>query len=48
MGDWGENLLLCIYCPPVWTNVSTVYIYKSYEMSRKTPDNKRDQNSLLS
>ena len=42
------NLLFCIYCPPIWTNVSTVYIYKSYEMSRKTLENKCDQNSLLS
>ena len=44
----GENLLFCIYCPPVWTNVSTVYICKSYEISRKTLENKCDQNSLLS
>ena len=36
----GENLLFCFYCPPV-------YIYKSCEISRKTMDNKCDQNSLL-
>ena len=38
MGGWEENLLFCIYCPPVWTNVSNVYIYKSYEMFCKTLD----------
>ena len=38
----GGNLLFCIFCPPVWTNVSTVYIYKSYEMSCKTLVNKRN------
>ena len=44
----GENLLLCIYCPAFRTNVSTVYIYKSYEISCKTLENRCDQNSLLS
>ena len=44
----GENLLFCIYCPLVWTNVITIYIYKSYEISRKTLENKCNQNSLLS
>ena len=48
MGSCVENLLFCIYGSPVWTNFSTVYIYKSYEMSRKTLENKRDQNSLFS
>ena len=42
------TLQICIYCPPVWTNVSTIYIYKCYKMSCKTLENKRDQNSLLS
>ena len=26
MGGWGK-LVICIYCPPVWTNVSTVMKY---------------------
>ena len=38
----------CYFVLTVWTNVSTVYIYKSYEMSRKTLENKRDQNNWLS
>ena len=50
MGGWGGgDLLFCIYCSPVWTNVTPFIFTKVMRcLVKHWEKKKRDQNSSLS